>query len=424
MSIVSIKVPVIAESVTEVTLSQWLKGNGEMVKIDEPICEFESDKATLELPAEVAGRLIWVASEKQDLKIGAIVAQIDTSASAAGAPAPAKAVTPPPAAPASTPSADKTTYATGHPSPAAAKILTENGVNPAEVAGTGRDGRITKEDAEKSVSNKVTSVPAPVAAPVAPAEPAKPAAPKPVTPSVSTSSKSFSRGERREKMSRMRRTIAKRLVSAKNTTAMLTTFNEVDMTELLALREKYQDRFVKKYGVKLGFMSLFAKACAKVLLEMPDVNASIDGEEIIYHDYADISIAISTPTGLVVPPIRNCESLGFHDIELKIKQLATKARDGKLTMDEMSGGTFTITNGGVFGSLLSTPIINEPQSAILGMHAMQPRPVVVNGEIKIRTMMYVALSYDHRVIDGSTSVTFLVKVKQLLEDPTALLLDL
>jgi 2-oxoglutarate dehydrogenase E2 component (dihydrolipoamide succinyltransferase) len=205
---------------------------------------------------------------------------------------------------------------------------------------------------------------------------------------------------------------------------MLTTFNEVDMTELLALREKYQDRFVKKYGVKLGFMSLFAKACAKVLLEMPDVNASIDGEEIVYHDYVDISVAISTPTGLVVPPIRNCESLGFHDIELKIKQLAGKARDGKLTMDEMSGGTFTITNGGVFGSLLSTPIINEPQSAILGMHAMQPRPVVLNGEIKIRTMMYVALSYDHRVIDGSTSVTFLVKVKQLLEDPTALLLDL
>jgi 2-oxoglutarate dehydrogenase E2 component (dihydrolipoamide succinyltransferase) len=420
MSIVSIKVPVIAESVTEVTLAQWLKGNGEMVKIDEPICEFESDKATLELLAEVAGRLIWVASEKQDLKIGAIVAQIDTSASAAGVPAPAKTVTPPPAAPASTPSADKTTYATGHPSPAAAKILTENGVNPADVAGTGRDGRITKEDAEKSVSNKVT----PAAAPVAPVELAKPAAPKPVTPSVSTSSKSFSRGERREKMSRMRKTIAKRLVSAKNTTAMLTTFNEVDMTELLALREKYQDRFVKKYGVKLGFMSLFAKACAKVLLEMPDVNASIDGEEIVYHDYVDISIAISTPTGLVVPPIRNCESLGFHDIELKIKQLAGKARDGKLTMDEMSGGTFTITNGGVFGSLLSTPIINEPQSAILGMHAMQPRPVVVNGEIKIRTMMYVALSYDHRVIDGSTSVTFLVKVKQLLEDPTALLLDL
>ena len=424
MSIVSIKVPVIAESVTEVTLSQWLKGNGEMVKIDEPICEFESDKATLELPAEVAGRLIWVASEKQDLKIGEIVAQIDTSASAAGAPAPAKAVTPPPAAPASTPSVDKTTYATGHPSPAAAKILSENGVNPAEIAGSGRDGRITKEDAEKSVSNKVTPAPAPVAPPPAPVAAEKPAAPKPVTPSVSTSSKSFSRSERREKMSRMRRTIAKRLVSAKNTTAMLTTFNEVDMTELLALREKYQDRFVKKYGVKLGFMSLFAKACAKVLMEMPDVNASIDGEEIIYHDYADISIAISTPTGLVVPPIRNCESLGFHDIELKIKQLAGKARDGKLTLDEMSGGTFTITNGGVFGSLLSTPIINEPQSAILGMHAMQPRPVVVNGEIKIRTMMYVALSYDHRVIDGSTSVTFLVKVKQLLEDPTALLLDL
>ena len=236
----------------------------------------------------------------------------------------------------------------------------------------------------------------------------------------------FGRNEHRVKMSRMRQTIAKRLVSAKNTTAMLTTFNEVDMTEILALREKYQDRFIKKYGIKLGFMSIFAKACAAVLMEMPDVNASIDTatNEIIYHDYADISLAISTPNGLVVPPIRNVESLNFADFEKQLKGLAGKARDGKLTLEEMTGGTFTITNGGVFGSLMSTPIINEPQSAILGMHATKDRAVVVDGQIVVRPMMYLALSYDHRIIDGSTSVTFLVKVKELLEDPTALLLDL
>ncbi len=222
----------------------------------------------------------------------------------------------------------------------------------------------------------------------------------------------------------MRRTIAKRLVSAKNNTAMLTTFNEVDMTAVMELREKYQEAFVKKYGIKLGFMSIFAKACSKVLLEMPDVNAKLDGDDIIFHDYTDISFAISTPTGLVVPPIRNVESLHFSDIEFKLKDLAAKARDGKLSLEEMSGGTFTITNGGVFGSLMSTPIINEPQSAILGMHAIKERPAVVNGEIKIRPMMYLALSYDHRVIDGSTSVTFLVKVKNLIEDPVSLLLDL
>jgi 2-oxoglutarate dehydrogenase E2 component (dihydrolipoamide succinyltransferase) len=225
-------------------------------------------------------------------------------------------------------------------------------------------------------------------------------------------------------MSRMRRTIADRLVRAKNQTAMLTTFNEVDLTEVMALRKKYQDKFVEKYGIKLGFMSLFSKACAKVLMEMPGVNARIEGNELIYHDYVDISIAISTPTGLVVPPVRNVESMNFAEIEVKIKELAGKARNGNLSLDEMQGGTFTITNGGVFGSLVSTPILNEPQSAILGMHAIQERPVAVNGEVQIRPMMYLALSYDHRVIDGSSSVTFLVKVKELLEDPVTLLLDL
>ena len=416
MAVIEIKVPSIAESITEVTLSQWLKADGEIIKRDEAICEFESDKATLELPAEVAGRLIHVATEGSDLKIGDVVAKIDTDAAGATtapeAPKVEQATAPAPTAPAST------SYATGTPSPAAGKILAEAGVPTTDVSGTGRDGRITKEDALQAAANKPQPVAAKTEAPKAETPKAAP------TPSAAPTS--FSRNDRRVKMSRMRQTIAKRLVSAKNTTAMLTTFNEVDMTAILALREKYQDRFFKKYGIKLGFMSIFAKACAKVLLEMPDVNASIDSNtnEVIYHDYADISLAISTPTGLVVPPIRNVESLSFADFEKQLKGLASKARDGKLTLEEMSGGTFTITNGGVFGSLMSTPIINEPQSAILGMHATKDRPVVVDGQIVIRPMMYLALSYDHRIIDGSTSVTFLVKVKELLEDPTALLLDL
>ncbi len=410
------KVPVIGESITEVTLSKWLKKDGDFVNLDDPICEFESDKATLEFPAEAAGKLIHVAAEGDDIAIGALVAKIDTSA--AQTPAAAPAATAPPAeakpaaaAPAAAPADSKTTYAEGHPSPAAAKILKESDIAPASVQGTGKDGRITKEDAQKAASAPAPAAPAPKAdAPVAAATTALPLA--------------GSRTDDRKKMSRMRRTIAKRLVSAKNNTAMLTTFNEVDLTEIMALREKHQDAFVKKYGIKLGFMSLFAKACAKVLLEMPDVNAMIDGEDIVYHNYVDISIAISTPNGLVVPPVKNVESLNFAQIELEIKNLADKARKGELTLEEMSGGTFTITNGGIFGSMLSTPILNEPQSAILGMHNIIQRPVAVNGQVEIRPMMYLALSYDHRVIDGSTSVTFLVKVKKLLEEPVTLLLDL
>ncbi len=459
MAIIEIKVPTIAESVTEVTLSQWLKPNGTIVKIDEPICEFESDKATLELPAEVAGTLIHVAKEGSDLKIGDLVARIDTSASAPATPALEKkeqtAVEQAPATPAPEKKEQApekqapatASYAAGTPSPAAEKYLAESGLKPENVEGTGKDARITKADALKAIENKVSSeskpeVEAPkpeagkpeveatkpeVEAPKPEAnkpEPAKTETSKPVTPlPIAKPQVAFSRNESRVKMSRMRQTIAKRLVSAKNTTAMLTTFNEVDMSAIIALREKYQDKFVKKFGVKLGFMSIFAKACSKVLLEMPDVNASIDGTDIIYHEYADISFAISTPSGLVVPPIRNCESLSFADIEKQLKVLADKARTGKLTIEEMQGGTFTITNGGVFGSLMSTPIINEPQSAILGMHATKDRAVVVNGQIVIRPMMYLAMSYDHRVIDGSTSVTFLVKVKDLLEDPTSLFLD-
>lgn len=398
------KVPVIGESINEVTLSQWLKADGSMVKVDEPICEFESDKATLEFPAEVSGKLIHIAKEDDDLAIGALVAKIDTSFKASlEEPTPTNSPIAAPPAVVQGPAASKS-----FPSPAAGKILREENINPIDVKGTGKEGRITKADAQQAAGNKRGSI-TPKTSPV-------------VSPSVNTTL--FGRVERREKMSRMRRTIARRLVSAKNNTAMLTTFNEVDMSGIIALRKKYQDEFIAKYGIKLGFMSIFAKACTQALLEKPDVNAHIDGDELIYHDYVDISIAISTPTGLVVPPIHNVESLRFDEIETKIKDLAEKAREGKLTLEEMSGGTFTITNGGIFGSMLSTPIINEPQSAILGMHNIQERPVVIDGEIVVRPMMYLAMSYDHRVIDGSTSVTFLVRVKELLEDPTKLILGI
>lgn len=419
MSIVELRVPTIGESITEVTLSTWLKADGDYVEMDEPICEFESDKATLEFPSEASGKLIHVASEDEDLEIGALVAKIDTSVEKP-ADGGSEDTSGPQAEESSQPQPDstdekkepepeKSTYASGHPSPAAQKILEEKNIDPASVTGTGKDGRITKEDAlaaeksspapEKSTDQpEQTQAPAPTAA--------------------------FSREERAEKMSRMRRTIARRLVSAKNNTAMLTTFNEADMSEIMKLRKTYQDKFVEKYGIKLGFMSLFAKACAIALQEMPDVNAKIDDDHLVYHDYVDISIAISTPNGLVVPPVRNVESLQFHEIEYKIKELAEKARDNKLSLEEMTGGTFTITNGGIFGSLLSTPILNEPQSAILGMHNIVQRPVAVDGEVQIRPMMYLALSYDHRVIDGSTSVTFLVRVKELLENPTMLLMGL
>ena len=413
MSIVEMKVPVIGESITEVTLSQWLKGNGDYVKLDEPICEFESDKATLEFPAEAAGKLIYVAAEEDDLEIGALVAKIDTSVQQEeGADAP---VAETPAAtektesqPTATPE-KSTSYASGHPSPAASKILAEKGIDAKSVEGSGRDGRITKADAQQANVNQ----------PQAPTHPKETDVEQPA-PAVA-----FSRNESQKKMSRMRRTIAARLTKAKNETAMLTTFNEVDLTNVMKLRKEVQEDFVEKFGVKLGFMSLFSKACAKALIEKPDVNAFIheNGKEIIYHDYVDISIAISTPTGLVVPPVKNVESLSFAAIELEIKRLAGKARNGTLSLDEMQGGTFAITNGGVFGSLLSTPILNAPQSAILGMHNIVSRPMAINGEVVIRPMMYLALSYDHRVIDGSTSVSFLVRVKQLLENPNLLLLD-
>ncbi len=409
MPIIELRIPTLGESISTVTFAKWLKANGSWVDMDEPLCEIETEKANQELSADQAGRLIHVAQEGQDLEVGAVFAQIDTDAAqvSPSEPTPAAASLP------TVESAPATgeSYAAHHPSPAAAKILAEGGLSVGEVIGSGRGGRITKEDAQKAVEKKNQAASVPEA--TSPAEPA----PAPAAGH-------FSREEHRRRMTRMRRTIARRLVSAKNNTAMLTTFNEVDMSAVMALREKYQEAFVKKYGIKLGFMSIFAKACAKVLLEMPDVNAFIDGDDIVYHDYADISIAISTPNGLVVPPIRNVESLGFHEIEHRLKDLAAKAREGRLSLEEMSGGTFTITNGGIFGSLMSTPILNEPQSAILGMHAIKERPVAVDGQIAIRPMMYLALSYDHRIIDGATSVTFLVRVKELIEDPVRLLLDL
>ena len=389
------KVPAIGESVTEVTLAQWLVADGEYVELDTPICEFESDKATLEFPAEASGKLIHVASEDDDLEIGALVAKIDTSVSKdAGGDSSggsdngqkeeaakeeeeeAKAEAPRQEATAAKEEAAKSdSYAADHPSPAAAKILQENDIDPSAVNGTGRDGRITKEDAEKAAANKSSQPAAKESTPKEEApkkETPKKDAPKPEV--TFRNPASFSREESRKKMSRMRRTIAKRLVSAKNDTAMLTTFNEVDLTNVMAMRKKHQEKFVEKYGIKLGFMSLFAKACAQVLMDMPDVNARLDENELVYHEYVDVSIAISTPNGLVVPPVKNVESLHFAEVEHKIKDLANKARNNDLTLDEMSGGTFTITNGGVFGSLLSTPILNEPQSAIWACTASTSDP--------------------------------------------------
>ncbi len=409
MSLIELRVPSVGESITEVTLSAWLKPNGSFVRMDESLCEFESDKATLEFPSEASGKLIHVAAEGDDLEIGALIARLDTSVTegpeTTDKPAP-PAETPAPV-PSPAPEPSSPSYAEGHPSPAAAKLMREKGLTASDVAGTGKGGRITQQDAASAEA----AAPAPKASAEQP-------------PHSNAGPAAFSRGERREKMTRMRRTIAKRLVSAKNNTAMLTTFNEVDLSAIFDLRKRHQEAFVKKHGIKLGFMSLFAKACSLALQDMPEVNARIDGDDLIYHDYTDISIAISTPTGLVVPPVHNVESLALHEIELAIKDLAEKARTGKLTLEEMSGGTFTITNGGVFGSMMSTPIINEPQSAILGMHTIKERPVVVDGQIVIRPMMYLALSYDHRVIDGSSSVTFLIKVKELLEDPVRFILGI
>jgi 2-oxoglutarate dehydrogenase E2 component (dihydrolipoamide succinyltransferase) len=393
---IEIKVPPVGESISEVTLVKWIKNDGEWVNRDEIICELESEKATFELNAEQAGILHTVAKEGDTLNIGDIACSIDETAErpANATPAPAAAATPTPsAAPAPTaskPAIDSNVKAT----PVASAIMADKNVKASAVNGTGSLGRITKSDVLAALENPGRT-------------PGKPM---------------FSREDRPEKMSNLRKTISRRLVEAKNTTAMLTTFNEVDMTNIMEARKQYKDKFKEKHGVNLGFMSFFTKACCIALQEWPAVNAYIDGDSVIYHEYCDVSIAVSAPKGLVVPVIRNAESMSMFELEQKVVELATKARDNKLSIEEMTGGTFTITNGGVFGSLMSTPIINIPQSAILGMHKIQERPMAINGKVEIRPMMYLALSYDHRIIDGRESVGFLVRVKELLENPELLLI--
>ncbi|MFC2123674.1 2-oxoglutarate dehydrogenase complex dihydrolipoyllysine-residue succinyltransferase [Bacteroidota bacterium] len=400
--IIDMIVPTVGESITEVNISSWNKSDGDFVELDEVIAEIDSDKATFELTAETSGYLKIIANEGDTLEIGALICQIEEATGTPSTPSePIESVAVAGSQPPS--KMQEPTYAKGHPSPAAAKILAEKGIATSEVEGTGIDGRITKEDAVQA---------------------------KPVTkPSEDRKSDSETesgsiRRQRREKLSTLRKTVSRRLVAVKNQTAMLTTFNEVNMAPIMDLRKKYKEKFQEKYEVNLGFMSFFTKACCIGLQEWPAVNAMLDGEEIVYNDFCDISIAVSAPKGLVVPVVRNAESLSFARIEHKILELATKARDNKLSIEEMTGGTFTITNGGVFGSMLSTPIINAPQSAILGMHNIVQRPVAENGEIRIRPVMYVALSYDHRIVDGRESVGFLVRVKELLEDPARLLLEI
>lgn len=401
---IDIKVPAVGESISEVTLVKWLKQQGQYVERDEVIAELESEKATFEVNAEKAGTLNTVGKEGATMKIGDVLARIDENAArpegvAAAQAAPAAdqsapaVVEPPkptkPAAPAPAPAPRDDIKAT----PVAAAIITDKKVDAASITPSGANGKILKHDVLEALAH----------------------------PGRTPGKELFTRADRREKMSNLRKTVSRRLVEAKNTTAMLTTFNEVDMSAVMALRTKYKDKFKEKHGVGLGFMSFFTKATCYSLQEWPAVNAYIDGDELVYHDYCDISIAVSAPKGLVVPVIRNAESLSMADIEKKVVELAAKARDNKLSMEEMQGGTFTITNGGVFGSLMSTPIINIPQSAILGMHKIEERAVVVNGQIVIRPMMYVAVSYDHRIIDGRESVSFLVRIKELLENPDQLL---
>lgn len=402
---IDIKVPTVGESISEVTLLKWVKKDGDYVERDEVIAELESEKATFEVNAEKAGVLkAGSIAEGDTLKIGDVLAQIDeTAAKPEKAEAPAAAASNGKAAEAPKKEAAPAQSAapvTAVPNdikatPVAAAIIADKKVDPKSVTPTGYHGKIIKDDVLAALSN-----------------PGKVTGGKPL----------FSREKRSEKMSQLRKTISRRLVESKNTTAMLTTFNEVDMTNIMAIRTKYKDKFKEMHGVGLGFMSFFSKACAIALQEWPAVNAYIDGDQLVYHDYADISIAVSTPRGLTVPVIRNVESLSMADIEKKVIELAGKAKDNKLTMEELQGGTFTITNGGVFGSLMSTPIINLPQSAILGMHKIQERPMAINGQVVIRPMMYVALSYDHRIIDGRESVSFLVRVKELLENPEQLLI--
>ena len=393
--ILEMKVPSPGESITEVEIAEWLVQEGDYVEKDQAIAEVDSDKATLELPAEASGTVTFKAEVGDAVEVGSVVCLIDTSAAKpeggeaakAAAPTPEVAVTP------KVEAAANTTYATGSASPAAKKILSEKGIEATAISGTGKDGRITKEDAVKAV------------------------------PAMGKQTNIQGRAVSRSKLSMLRRKVAERLVAVKNETAMLTTFNEVDMSPIFELRKQYKETFKEKHGVGLGFMSFFTLAVVRALKLFPSVNSMIDGKEMISYDFCDISIAVSGPKGLMVPVIRNAEDLTFRGVESEVKRLAILARDGQITVDEMTGGTFTITNGGVFGSMLSTPIINPPQSAILGMHNIVERPVAINGEVVIRPIMYVALSYDHRIIDGKESVGFLVAVKEALENPQEFLMD-
>lgn len=394
--ILEMKVPSPGESITEVEIAEWLVQDGDYVEKDQAIAEVDSDKATLELPAEVSGTITLKAEEGDAVEVGAVVCLIDTSATkpesddstSAELDTPKQTPTTSVVAP-----SNENTYATGTASPAAKKILAEKGIDATSISGTGKDGRITKEDAVKAV------------------------------PSMGQKVDIEGRGVTRSKLSMLRRKVAERLVSAKNETAMLTTFNEVDMSPIFELRKQYKETFKEKHEVGLGFMSFFTLAVVRALNLFPAVNSMIDGKEMISYDFCDISIAVSGPKGLMVPVIRNAENLTFRGVESEVKRLAIRARDGQITVDEMTGGTFTISNGGVFGSMLSTPIINPPQSGILGMHNIIERPVAVDGKVEIRPMMYVALSYDHRIIDGKESVGFLVAVKEALENPQELLMD-
>ncbi|MBO0322965.1 2-oxoglutarate dehydrogenase complex dihydrolipoyllysine-residue succinyltransferase [Muricauda sp. CAU 1633] len=395
--VLEMKVPSPGESITEVEIAEWLVEDGDYVEKDQAIAEVDSDKATLELPAEESGIITLKAEVGDAVAVGEVVCLIDTSAEKpeGDAPKAEKKEEPKKEEPKEAPKKEepkKETYASGTPSPAAKKILDEKGIEPSSVSGSGRDGRITKEDAVKAV------------------------------PSMGTPT-GGNRGETRSKLSMLRRKVAERLVEAKNETAMLTTFNEVDMSPIFELRAKYKEEFKEKHGVSLGFMSFFTKAVIRALQMYPAVNSMIDGKEMISYDFCDISIAVSGPKGLMVPVIRNAENLTFRGVEAEVKRLALRARDGQITVDEMTGGTFTISNGGVFGSMLSTPIINPPQSGILGMHNIVERPIVRDGAIAIAPIMYVALSYDHRIIDGKESVGFLVAVKEALESPEELLMD-
>ncbi len=405
MSVLEMKVPSPGESISEVEIASWLVSDGDYVEKDQAIAEVDSDKATLELPAEQSGIITLKAEEGEVVKVGQVVCLIDTSAARpAGSVAPAveapkaevvaeKAapVVEAKAAPSPNPVNEKASYASGMPSPAASKILAESGIPANKISGTGKEGRVTKQDVLAAMSAGIST--------------------------DAVQGWGGTRDTNREKMSMLRRKIAERLVSVKKDTAMLTTFNELDMKPIMDLRAKYKDSFAKSHDVNLGFMSFFTKAVTEALNLYPSVNAQIDGNEVIYHNYADIGIAVSSPKGLMVPVVRNAEQMTLAEIEKEIKRLAIKARDGKITPDDMTGGTFTITNGGVFGSMMSTPIINPPQSAILGMHNIVDRPVAINGKVEIRPMMYLALSYDHRIIDGKESVSFLVKVKEMLENP-------